>query len=718
MPIKIAIFFGALLLTINLAAATKRHALVIGNADYGIKSLTNPINDARDMNATLTALGFEVKLLLDEDLPTMLSSLIEFGKRLEDDSVGLFYFAGHGMQAYNHLSGKDSNFLLPVDFAMSNETQLPFDSLDVRRVISAMSGSRSGGTNIIILDACRDNPYERSFRGGSRGLTQMASSDGMIIAYATAPGDVADDGKERNGLFTKHLLAAMQQPDQLVELAFKNVAKAVRLESSGKQVPFFTSSLTDDFYFKFVEPERLVTITLRSNVYGDQVYINGNYVGSTKLVTELAAGWHEIEVRKDGYKNYSARLLLDSNQILMARLQPNSTSVPTSKTTPKLTTRQSLNYIDGLSLSDWLLFQQGKSATIASLDKIMAYERQHGGNAASRSYINKGLRVVLAEVDSADKLIQYQLKFGHLPDAPAQIKTRLGELLAAGTSREELIRLRAQFPASETLRLRLATEYHQAGLFDNAETEYQRWLDLTDSSHPKRKHVLESMVAARMEILPPQRAEIPRAVSKSRLIKLIGSNYSDYTKIDAYGYELSRSAKSWTCVIDNRSGLIWEVKTDDDSIRDKDNEYRWGGKGVREVSLKSVNRSPANTYPESRRNRKGNRYADWNKLVDAVNSERLCGFSDWRVPDLYELASLVRCHGGRYLNLDEGCKGNYQEPTIFRDYFPNAQSRGYWSASPSADDISYAWQINFNYGSDGSNGRSHKSHVRLVRSSQ
>ena len=153
MTSKIFILTSVLLLALNLSAAVERHALVIGNANYAANPLRNPVNDAQDMSARLTELGFQVQLLLDADLPTMLSSVIEFGKSLDDNSVGVFYFAVHGMQAYNLQSDSDSNFLLPVNFAMSDEKQLPFDTLDVNRVVSAMSGSRSGGANIIILDA-------------------------------------------------------------------------------------------------------------------------------------------------------------------------------------------------------------------------------------------------------------------------------------------------------------------------------------------------------------------------------------------------------------------------------------------------------------------------------------------------------------------------------------------------------------------------------------
>ena len=715
----------ALNVSVNVSAAVERHALVIGNANYAANPLRNPVNDARDMGARLTELGFQVELLLDADLPTMLSGVIEFGKGLDDNSVGLFYFAGHGMQAYNLQSDSDSNFLLPVNFAMSDEKQLPFDTLDVNRVVSAMSGSRSGGANIIILDACRDNPYERSFRTSSRGLTQMAGAEGLLIAYATAPGKVAADGDGRNGLFTEQLLLALDQPGQPVETVFKLVRQGVAGASGRAQVPFVSNGLIGDFYFnpavagKPPEPEQLITLTLRSNVYDDQAYINGAYVGSTKLVTQLAVGWHDIEVRKSGYQTYSARLLLDKDQTLVARLQRGADPTPQPAITqvviapPSSSTQSTSNTIDGLSLDDWLLVYGENAITIASLDKVVAYERQHGGNAASRSYINRGLQVALANVNSADDLLEYQSKFGYLPGAPAQIEARLAELLAAGASRADLIRLRAQFPSSATLRLQLAGEYHRAKLFDAAAGEYQSWLGLTDSSHPERKRVLEALVAAREGRLPFNQVSV-KAVPQSELIKLLGSTHSDYTKLDAYGYELPNNAKSWDCVLDNRSGLIWEVKTDDGGARDKDNKYRWGGKGVRDVALRRYEGN--NQRAELRWNGSGDRYDDWNKLVDAANSEQLCGFSDWRVPDLYQLASLVRCRGGSYKNLDDGCSGSYQRPTIDTDYFPNAQSSWFWSSSPNASAGGNAWGVDFYDGNDGYGDRDSSTYVRLVRS--
>ena len=720
MTSKILILASALLLALNLSAAVERHALVIGNANYQSSPLRNPLNDARDMAAALKGLGFQVQNLLDADAGQMEQAILDFGDRLRTGGVGLFYYAGHGVQA------QGSNYLIPLQANISREIQLKRKAIDAGLVLDAM-GAANNGLNIVILDACRDNPYANSFRNTTRGLARMDSPKGSLIAYATAPGDVADDGEGRNGVFTKHLLEQMQKPGVQVEQVFKQVTQAVHAETRQRQTPFTTSSLLGEFYFKpaaspSIEAEQFITLTLRSNVYDDQVYINGAYVGQTKLVTQLAAGWHDIEVRKSGYRTYSARLLLDKDQTIRARLQRGSDPAPQPATTqaaipapqPAQPAKTTPSTIDGLSLADWLLVYGDNTITTANLDKIIAYERQHGGNAASRSYINKGLKVALADVDSADDLLEYQRKFGYLPGAPAQIEARLAELLAAGASRQDLILLRGQFPSSATLRLQLAGEYHQAKLFDAAAVEYQSWLGLTDSSHPQRKRVLEAMVAAREGRLPFNQVSV-KAVSQSELIKLIGSTHSDYTKLDAYGNRLPRSAQSWSCVLDNRSGLIWESKTDDGGTRDKDNEYSWGGNGASEVAL--GNYGGNNKRYETRWTGKGKRhvYGGWDKLVDDANSEQLCGFSDWQVPDLYQLASLVRCRGGRYQNLDKGCTGSYERPAIDSAYFPDTKSSLYWSASPKSDPDYYAWRLDFGVGSDRDISSYYDLHIRLVR---
>lgn len=246
---------AALLLAALLLAAApawgqaRRLALVIGNNRYADAPLQNPVNDARAMARSLEAAGFEVILRTDATQREMLAALRDFGSRLKDSSAGLFYFAGHGMQI------KGRNFLIPVGADIQREDEVAYQSLDAQAVLDKME-SAGNGTNLMILDACRNNPFARSFRSASQGLAQMDAPVGTMVAFATAPGSVASDGQGSNGLYTQHLLGALQQPGLKVEDVFKQVRSAVRRDSKGAQVPWESTSLEGDFYF--VAPRAVV----------------------------------------------------------------------------------------------------------------------------------------------------------------------------------------------------------------------------------------------------------------------------------------------------------------------------------------------------------------------------------------------------------------------------------------------------------------------------
>ena len=225
--------------------AGRRVALVIGNNAYANGPLLNPVNDARAMAAALQGAGFTVILKTDATQPELLSALRDFGNRLKEGgtgTAGLFYFAGHGMQV------KGRNFLVPIGANIEHEDELPYQALDAQAVMDKME-SAGNGTNIVILDACRNNPFVRSFRSGRQGLAQMDAPVGTLVAFSTAPGSVASDGNGRNGLYTSHLLNAIKQPGQKVEDVFKQVRFAVLRDSARRQVPWEASSLVGDFYF-------------------------------------------------------------------------------------------------------------------------------------------------------------------------------------------------------------------------------------------------------------------------------------------------------------------------------------------------------------------------------------------------------------------------------------------------------------------------------------
>lgn len=233
-----AVLLGALLTQTH--AVERRVALVIGNATYRDAPLSNPPNDARDMAAALRRTGFEVIELIDGTQKEMNRAIAKFGERLSSDSVALFYYAGHGMQV------RGKNYLIPIDAQITNETSIRVESVDVDGVLDQLGSSE---LNVVILDACRNNPFERRFRSLGGGLAQMDAPKGSLIAYATAPGKIAADGDGRNGLFTQELLKQMQTPGLTIEQVFKNVRREVARATRDNQIPWESSSLTGDFYF-------------------------------------------------------------------------------------------------------------------------------------------------------------------------------------------------------------------------------------------------------------------------------------------------------------------------------------------------------------------------------------------------------------------------------------------------------------------------------------
>ena len=218
-----------------------RVALVIGNSAYPSAALKNPVNDARAISAKFRALGFDVITRENVKQKDMTRAITQFGEKLSrSGTVGIFYYAGHGMQV------RGKNYLIPVDAQISSEASVRSEAVDVDSLLEQLATSALG---IVILDACRNNPFERRFRGGSGGLAQMDAPKGILIAYATAPGKVASDGDGRNGLYTQEFLRMLDEPGLKVEDVFKRVRRRVADATADQQVPWESSSLTGDFYF-------------------------------------------------------------------------------------------------------------------------------------------------------------------------------------------------------------------------------------------------------------------------------------------------------------------------------------------------------------------------------------------------------------------------------------------------------------------------------------
>lgn len=228
--------------------AAARHALVIGNADYRNEKmvLANPVNDARLIAGKLRQLGFEVVLQTNLGLSRMTQVINDFAERLPQGATAVLYYAGHGVQI-----GKE-NYLVPVDEALTNEQSAKLRTYPLRRALEKLATAPSA-VNILILDACRDNPFrpEDSVRYrslGLMGLARVQAPRGTVIAYSTQPGQLAADGSGRNSIYTEALASAMLVPGLTVEEMLKRVNTLVRNKTKDDQIPWYESSLTEELF--------------------------------------------------------------------------------------------------------------------------------------------------------------------------------------------------------------------------------------------------------------------------------------------------------------------------------------------------------------------------------------------------------------------------------------------------------------------------------------
>lgn len=240
-----SILFAAIWLAYPQVQANERYALVIGNAAYPTSPLINPVNDATDMAAKLAELGFHVTKLLDANRQGMEEAIDAFARNLTvKDTVGVFFYAGHGLEV------NGDNYLVPVDANLLGEEDVKYKTVNAGMLLDRMNQA-GNGLNLVILDACRNNPFKRGWRAFRRqGLAQMQPAAGTLILYAAEPGKEAQDGDGRNGTLTKYLLTSLDRPGVEVVDAFRDVSAQVSEETKHTQVPWFEGIIHGRFVFR------------------------------------------------------------------------------------------------------------------------------------------------------------------------------------------------------------------------------------------------------------------------------------------------------------------------------------------------------------------------------------------------------------------------------------------------------------------------------------
>jgi hypothetical protein len=226
-----------------VTANEARTALVIGNSRYSFAPLVNPTNDASDIADALRAAGFEVILKTEANQAAMKDAIRSFGGALKTKGgVGLLFFAGHGVQS------RGENYLLPIGERPSSEASLKSGAVTAAEAVDAMSAAKNS-LNVVILDACRDNPLT-SASGAARGLSRIDSSSSLFVSFSTSPGQVALDGSGRNSPYSKHLKEALASPNLNLEGTFKRTLKGVYQDTGGQQQPWISSSFFGEFVFR------------------------------------------------------------------------------------------------------------------------------------------------------------------------------------------------------------------------------------------------------------------------------------------------------------------------------------------------------------------------------------------------------------------------------------------------------------------------------------
>ena len=314
--------------------AEQRLALVVGNNDYEhLSKLKNPINDAKAMKDALIKRGFEVIYKENANKKDMKKLLAKFAYKLKPEGVGLYFFAGHGVNV------EGNNYLVATDSIMDSKEDVEFETYALNRITKKMKAANNR-LNIVILDACRNDPFSRS---GGGGLAPVGNAKGMFVAYATEAGSVASDGGDGvNGIFTKYLIEHMEEKGATIERVFKNVRASVINQTEGKQSPGVYNQITGDFYFSLPEITTDVLIdkgrvtksttfafsdtaprifSLTVNAIPSDATIEVNSTEPYHAGMKLQPASYKVIVRKEGFYTQTGEVNLESDISLNINLK-------------------------------------------------------------------------------------------------------------------------------------------------------------------------------------------------------------------------------------------------------------------------------------------------------------------------------------------------------------------------------------------------------------
>lgn len=316
------------LVAVPAVFAAERAALVIGNANYEVGRLTNPVNDATDVAAALKALDFDVTLATDLDREGMLEQLDVFRQKVQPGGLSLVYYSGHGVEAGGE------NWLLPVhNWQIGTQAKVRIHSVSAQDLLSSVedAGAR---LNILILDACRDNPLPAGARSASRGLKSIDVGSSTLVAYSTSPGKTAADGEGRNSPYTAALLQVLRQRQVAVPDLFNQVGAEVLRSTTGAQVPWnsntpiwppiqlTTSGRTSAISQSQEQLGALGELRVEVSPGDASVYVDESYVGQgSQVIASLPPNTSKrVEARRDGYITRDISVYIKAGQPTEVRL--------------------------------------------------------------------------------------------------------------------------------------------------------------------------------------------------------------------------------------------------------------------------------------------------------------------------------------------------------------------------------------------------------------